>query len=159
MGRQGCFLEPGDAVVRELVSDETVARLRRVAGDDFLAPADFPVELRRYPVGSSMGWHKDEALYEKPQLEVVLTLSNTSDSETSRRPRGDFLSVETRRRAADSVAAAAAARLALGDARGRDPALGRAGDVAAAESPWLPFGQPEAAVRGAADSAAAAAAA
>ena len=47
-----------------------------------MEPADFPVELRRYPVGSSMGWHKDEVLYEEPQLEVVLTLENTSDSQT-----------------------------------------------------------------------------
>ena len=43
---------------------------------------DFPVELRRYPRGASMGWHKDESLYEEPQLECVLTLENTSDSET-----------------------------------------------------------------------------
>mmetsp|Transcript_17801 Transcript_17801/g.52943 ORF Transcript_17801/g.52943 Transcript_17801/m.52943 type:complete len:229 (-) Transcript_17801:22-708(-) len=82
VGRYGCFLQPGDPVVRALSADATVARLRRVAGDERLAPADFPVELRRYPRGASMGWHKDEALYEEPQLECVLTLENSSDSET-----------------------------------------------------------------------------
>ena len=82
VGRLGCFLEPRDPVCVALSRPESVARLRRICGDDRLEPADFPVELRRYPVGSSMGWHKDEVLYEEPQLEVVLTLENTSDSQT-----------------------------------------------------------------------------
>jgi hypothetical protein len=29
-----------------------------------------------------MAWHRDEALFTPPQLELVLTLSNTSDSAT-----------------------------------------------------------------------------
>mmetsp|Transcript_23367 Transcript_23367/g.60975 ORF Transcript_23367/g.60975 Transcript_23367/m.60975 type:complete len:244 (-) Transcript_23367:43-774(-) len=82
VGRLGCFLEPRDPVVVALSRPDSVERLRRICGDDRLEPADFPVELRRYPVGSSMGWHKDEVLYEEPQLEVVLTLENTSDSQT-----------------------------------------------------------------------------
>ncbi len=82
VGRLGCFLEPRDPVCVALSRPESVERLRRICGDDRLEPADFPVELRRYPVGSSMGWHKDEVLYEEPQLEVVLTLENTSDSQT-----------------------------------------------------------------------------
>ena len=82
VGRLGCFLEPRDPVCVALSRPESVARLRRICGDDRLEPADFPVELRRYPVGSSMGWHKDEALYDEPQLECVLTLCNSSDSET-----------------------------------------------------------------------------
>ena len=82
VGRLGCFLEPRDPVVVALSRPESVERLRRICGDERLEPADFPVELRRYPVGSSMGWHKDEVLYEEPQLEVVLTLENTSDSQT-----------------------------------------------------------------------------
>ena len=71
VGRLGCFLEPRDPVCVALSRPESVERLRRICGDDRLEPADFPVELRRYPVGSSMGWHKDEVLYEEPQLEVV----------------------------------------------------------------------------------------
>ena len=82
VGRLGCFLEPRDPVVVALSRPESVERLRRICGDERLEPADFPVELRRYPVGSSMGWHKDEVLYDEPQLEVVLTLENTSDSQT-----------------------------------------------------------------------------
>ena len=69
-------------MVVALSRPESVERLRRICGDERLEPADFPVELRRYPVGSSMGWHKDEVLYDEPQLEVVLTLENTSDSQT-----------------------------------------------------------------------------
>ena len=82
VGRLGCFLEPRDPVVVALSRPESIERLRKICGDERLEPADFPVELRRYPIGSSMGWHKDEVLYEEPQLEVVLTLENTSDSHT-----------------------------------------------------------------------------
>ena len=51
VGRLGCFLEPRDPVVVALSRPESVERLRRICGDDRLEPADFPVELRRYPVG------------------------------------------------------------------------------------------------------------
>ncbi|KAK7241592.1 protein polyubiquitination [Aureococcus anophagefferens] len=82
VGRTGCFLAPADAIVAALSGPEAVGRLRAILGDDRLVPADFPVELRAYPVGAAMGWHKDEALYDEPQLECVLTLCNSSDSET-----------------------------------------------------------------------------
>lgn len=82
VGRLGCFLDDGDAIVRALRDPRSVERLRYVAGDTALAPADYPVELRRYPIGSWMGWHRDEALYAVPQIECVLTLENDSDSET-----------------------------------------------------------------------------
>ena len=82
VGRTGCFLAPADAIVAALSGPEAVGRLRAILGDDRLEPADFPVELRAYPVGAAMGWHKDEALYDEPQLECVLTLCNSSDSET-----------------------------------------------------------------------------
>lgn len=82
VGRWGCFLEPGDAVVAALACERTVQRLRYVVGDARLEAADYPVEMRRYPVGSAMGWHRDEALYEEPQIECVFTLANSSDSET-----------------------------------------------------------------------------
>ena len=47
------------------------------------ALSDFPVELRLYKPGSSMGWHCDDVLYmPEPQCEVVLTLENSSDAAT-----------------------------------------------------------------------------
>ena len=47
-----------------------------------LVAGDVPVEFRIYPVGGSMDWHKDVALYSKPQFEIVFTVTNTSDSTT-----------------------------------------------------------------------------
>ena len=41
-----------------------------------------PMEYREYRQGSSMLWHKDTILTEPPQLELVYTLENTSDSVT-----------------------------------------------------------------------------
>ena len=35
-------------------------------------PADYPVELRRYPSGSFMDWHKDEVMYDLPQFPAGL---------------------------------------------------------------------------------------
>ena len=51
-------------------------------GDDALAPSDYPLEYRLYPPGASMEWHRDEAMYAAPQLELVYTVENTSDSLT-----------------------------------------------------------------------------
>ena len=41
---------------------------------------NIPVEIRVYETeGAGMDWHKDDILYEPPQVEVVLTVENTSD--------------------------------------------------------------------------------
>ena len=51
--------------------------------DGDLVAGDVPVEFRIYPVErGSMDWHKDVALYSKPQFEIVFTVTNTSDSTT-----------------------------------------------------------------------------
>eukprot|EP00600_Ochromonadales_sp_CCMP1393_P012547 CAMPEP_0175009140 /NCGR_PEP_ID=MMETSP0005-20121125/7353_1 /TAXON_ID=420556 /ORGANISM="Ochromonas sp., Strain CCMP1393" /LENGTH=337 /DNA_ID=CAMNT_0016264763 /DNA_START=247 /DNA_END=1260 /DNA_ORIENTATION=+ len=48
-----------------------------------LEPAlDIPLELRLYPVGSSMPFHCDDCLYAIPQLEFIYTVENDSDSKT-----------------------------------------------------------------------------
>ena len=62
-------------------SPAVAARLSAVVGASVWL-SDYPLELRTYPVGAHMAWHRDEALFEVPQLELVLTLSNTSDSAT-----------------------------------------------------------------------------
>ena len=47
-----------------------------------LAP-EIPVEVRLYEqVGASMAWHRDDIMYDPPQLEVVFTLENNSDCVT-----------------------------------------------------------------------------
>ena len=44
---------------------------------------EIPVEVRLYEqVGASMAWHRDDILYDPPQLEVVFTLENNSDCVT-----------------------------------------------------------------------------
>lgn len=47
-----------------------------------LAP-EIPVEVRLYEqVGASMAWHRDDIMYDPPQLEAVFTLENNSDCVT-----------------------------------------------------------------------------
>ena len=54
-------------------------RLSAIAGAPcFLS--EYPLEFRSYPVGAHMAWHRDEVLFAVPQLELVLTLRNASDS-------------------------------------------------------------------------------
>ena len=57
------------------------ARLSAVVGTPCWL-SDYPLEFRAYPLGAQMTWHRDEALYAVPQLELVLTLRNSSDSAT-----------------------------------------------------------------------------
>jgi hypothetical protein len=32
--------------------------------------SEFPIELRQYPKGAAMPWHKDEQMFASPQWEV-----------------------------------------------------------------------------------------
>ena len=57
------------------------ARLSAIAGAA-CALSEYPLEFRSDPVGAHMAWHRDEALFAVPQLELVLTLRNSSDSAT-----------------------------------------------------------------------------
>ncbi|KAL9182132.1 hypothetical protein ACHAXT_012784 [Thalassiosira profunda] len=44
---------------------------------------EVPIEVRVYErAGAGMEWHIDDVLYEPPQVEVILTLDNTSDCNT-----------------------------------------------------------------------------
>lgn len=53
--------------------------------------SDLPVEVRVYEIeGSGMSWHIDDVLYSpRPQLEVVITLENTSDCVTMWKKKND----------------------------------------------------------------------
>ena len=57
-------------------------RLRERAGVDGLRAGDFPMETRLYRPGADMGWHQDVRLYERPQHELIYTVSNESDART-----------------------------------------------------------------------------
>ena len=49
-----------------------------------LIPSSIPIEYRTYEKGGNMGWHRDTILTSRhtPQIEVVFTVHNTSDSYT-----------------------------------------------------------------------------
>ena len=49
--------------------------------DNINFPPDYPIEYRIYNTGSSgMDWHKDISMFSPDALEIVLTLTNSSDS-------------------------------------------------------------------------------
>lgn len=70
--------------VRILQEGSVMDLIQTVAGSDYKLSTDIPVELRAYAKpGAGMDWHVDDVLYQpSPQLEVVLTLENTSDCRT-----------------------------------------------------------------------------
>eukprot|EP00571_Detonula_confervacea_P006831 CAMPEP_0172316826 /NCGR_PEP_ID=MMETSP1058-20130122/29654_1 /TAXON_ID=83371 /ORGANISM="Detonula confervacea, Strain CCMP 353" /LENGTH=308 /DNA_ID=CAMNT_0013031241 /DNA_START=275 /DNA_END=1201 /DNA_ORIENTATION=+ len=64
----------------------------REFGKMILAP-DIPIEIRVYEkTGAGMEWHIDDILYQPEQIEVVLTLENTSDCSTMWKPHDQQLS-------------------------------------------------------------------
>lgn len=64
--------------------DGTLTRASHAA---YVLSPDVPVELRVYQwPGAAMAWHVDDVLYDPPQLEVVVTLENTSDCVTLWKP-------------------------------------------------------------------------
>ena len=84
--RLGMMIPEDNFVHRAFVASEVADKMRALLlGEDCareLIPGDVPVEYRIYPIGGSMDWHKDVALYTKPQYEIVFTVANTSDSTT-----------------------------------------------------------------------------
>ncbi|KAF6261555.1 hypothetical protein COO60DRAFT_1625308 [Scenedesmus sp. NREL 46B-D3] len=83
-GRLGCYLGgPGSASVRVFGRRETAAALsQRLRSPCPLLLSEFPIELRAYPKGAAMPWHKDEQMFASPQWEVIYTIDNSSDSFT-----------------------------------------------------------------------------
>ncbi|KAL3909377.1 MAG: hypothetical protein SGPRY_009450, partial [Prymnesium sp.] len=101
-GRRGRVLERRSIASKTFYSDSMASRLQTLLGvPSPFFPSDFPVELRHYPRGSGMQWHKartqqggnrvqpschvcvqDDLMYTKPQCECVFTLENDSNSKT-----------------------------------------------------------------------------
>lgn len=61
-----------------------IQKVRQLTKNPKLVPClEVPIEYRKYLVGSSMDWHRDtKMLPDQDQYECVITLTNTSDSET-----------------------------------------------------------------------------
>ena len=79
--RLGCYLSPASLLHSLFAAPSVAARLSAITGEA-LSLSDYPLELRSYPSGASMAWHRDEPLFAVPQVELVLTLWNSSDSTT-----------------------------------------------------------------------------
>ena len=77
-----CCLDGGSIAHECLTSERTARRLNALLGDGALRPGDYPIEARVYKRGGEMEWHRDDVLYAEPQVELVLTLENDSDSQT-----------------------------------------------------------------------------
>lgn len=73
-----------DLITKTFRSPSFTKKVRETVGFEGYLPAyDIPVEVRLYPPGSSMAWHRDEKLLkDENQLELVFTVLNSSDSRT-----------------------------------------------------------------------------
>lgn len=71
--------------------------VRDVTGNPSMEIArDVPIDIRRYPLKSSMNWHVDDVLYEPAQIEAIWCFRNTSNCETlCRRHHKRIQSVKT----------------------------------------------------------------
>ena len=83
-GRLGCRLSRDDKLSEIFSCPSVLTRVKKVSGRSeklHIPLSDFPLEVRAYPIGSEMDWHKDDILYKEKQLELVYTVENDSDSE------------------------------------------------------------------------------
>lgn len=79
--RLGCYVPPGAATVSLFAAQSVAQRLSQLASTPLFL-SEYPLEYRTYPPGAHMAWHRDEQLFQEPQVELVLTVSNSSDSVT-----------------------------------------------------------------------------
>lgn len=58
-------------------------KIRNITKNQYIYLANnFPIEYRKYTIGSFMKKHRDTMVYQIPQYECILTLYNSSDSHT-----------------------------------------------------------------------------
>lgn len=83
-GRLMYTLKQRDPLVKLVNSPDFIQSVRDLTGNQNLSPCpQIPVEYRKYVVGSYMDWHRDtQMLNDQLQYECVITVANTSDSET-----------------------------------------------------------------------------
>lgn len=83
-GRLMYTLKPSDPLVKLVNVPDFIKKIRDLTGNQKLVSCpQIPVEYRKYVVGSYMNWHKDTImLNDQLQYECVITITNTSDSET-----------------------------------------------------------------------------
>jgi len=82
-GRTAMLAPAGGAVEHTFASTDVAERLLQAGVEPSIEVAlDLPIEYREYNVGSTMLWHRDPVLSDPPQLELVYTITNSSDSMT-----------------------------------------------------------------------------
>lgn len=81
--RLGATLPRDSFAVSLLESGELMNLIHQIFGKSYCLSTEIPVEVRVYEKpGAGMEWHVDDVLYDPPQIEVVITIENTSDCET-----------------------------------------------------------------------------
>ena len=81
-GRLSAVVPPTSALCNAFCNARALRKLRDASGVKDLRPGDYPTEARTYRPGSSMAWHQDVVLYERPQVELIYTVVNDSDART-----------------------------------------------------------------------------
>ena len=81
-GRLSAVVPPTSEAYAALCNARALRKLRDASGRLNLVLGDYPVEARLYRPGSSMDWHQDVVLYERPQVELIYTVTNDSDART-----------------------------------------------------------------------------
>eukprot|EP00545_Synedropsis_sp_CCMP1620_P006165 CAMPEP_0119032402 /NCGR_PEP_ID=MMETSP1176-20130426/42035_1 /TAXON_ID=265551 /ORGANISM="Synedropsis recta cf, Strain CCMP1620" /LENGTH=248 /DNA_ID=CAMNT_0006988815 /DNA_START=165 /DNA_END=911 /DNA_ORIENTATION=+ len=83
--RSGAVLPSDSDTIRILREGSLITTVipKLVGSSSHALSTEVPVELRVYEKqGAGMDWHVDDVLFDPPQLEVVITLENTSDCQT-----------------------------------------------------------------------------
>ena len=73
-GRLSAVVPPTSAAYAAFCNARALRKLRDASGVEDLRPGDYPTEARLYRPGSSMAWHQDVVLYERPQVELIYTV-------------------------------------------------------------------------------------
>lgn len=83
-GRLMHILNNAHPLIPQIFNRSLINTVRRITGNPRLSPCpEVPPEYRIYNPGSSMHWHRDQQMLpDQNQYECVITLRNTSDSET-----------------------------------------------------------------------------
>jgi hypothetical protein len=78
------YFKDTDSLISQIYNKDLVQTMRTLTGNPRLEPCPHvPIEYRIYGPGSSMDWHIDrQMLPDQCQYECVITLRNTSNSET-----------------------------------------------------------------------------
>ena len=83
IGREIVRVPEASLITKTFYNQDVMHRLGRMIGTRCISRSPQPIEYRLYNIGSSMPWHRDDVITNMcPQIEIVFTVLNTSDSLT-----------------------------------------------------------------------------